>query len=156
MSCRRVRSRRRGAGRSATRWAFRPTFSPNLSILTAGQCKGSLLLEAANGTLDSLFKECRDEFEVVVVDSSPLLPVVDGRLIGRYADGAILTVVKDTSQVPQVMAARNIMGDYGIAILGCVVTGDSNDSYYDSYGSSLEVEGPLAKGITASRSMSAM
>lgn len=74
----------------------------------------------------------------MLVDSSPLLPVVDTRLVGQHTDGAILTIVKDTSQVPQVMAARKILDDYEIPVLGCVFTGDKNDGYYganSTYGS---------------------
>lgn len=136
--------------------AARQTDTPNLSILTAGKCKGTLLLEAANGTLEALFKECREEYELVVVDSSPLLPVVDGRLVGQFADGAILTVVKDTSKVPQIIAARKILDDYGIETFGCVVTGENNDSYYDAYQAMEETQGPIARGVSATRSMSAM
>lgn len=116
----------------------RQTDSPNLHLLTAGNCAGSLLLESANGTLEAFFNQCRTEYELVLVDSSPLLPVVDGRLIGQHTDGAILTIVKDTSQVPQVMAARKILDDYEIPVLGCVFTGDKNDGYYGpgyAYGS---------------------
>lgn len=116
----------------------RHTDSPNLHLLTAGNCAGSLLLESANGTLEAFFNQCRMEYELVLVDSSPLLPVVDTRLVGQHTDGAILTIVKDTSQVPQVMAARKILDDYEIPVLGCVFTGDKNDGYYganSTYGS---------------------
>ena len=134
----------------------RQTQSPNLSVLTAGNCPGSLLLEAANGTLDNLFKECRADYELVVVDSSPLLPVVDGRLVGQFTDGAIMSVIKDKSQISQVLAARTIMSDFGITVLGCVVSGENTSGYYNAYGSSKEIPGAVARGISASRSMSAM
>ena len=140
---------------------IRPTDSPNLFLLTAGNCAGSLLLESANGTLESLINQCRTEFEIVLVDSSPLLPVVDGRLIGQHTDGAILTIVKDTSQVPQVSAARKILNDYGIAVLGCVFTGDPTDGYYGgngtygSYGSSPGSSAPALEN-KQSRPTSAM
>lgn len=119
----------------------RQTDSPNLSLLTAGNTPGSLLLETANGTMEALFNHCRTEYEIVLVDSSPILPVVDGRLIGQHTDGAILTIVKDTSQIPQVVTTRRILEDYGIPVLGCVFTGDDSDGYdgvngtYGSYSS---------------------
>jgi len=134
----------------------RQTESPNLFLLTAGKIRGSLLQEAQNGTLEAFFKECRSEFEIVVVDSSPLLPVVDGRLVGQFADGAILTVAKDTSKVPQIVAARNIMTDYDISLLGCVVMGDNSDAYYNSYTDTTDPQGSISRGMMVSRSMSAM
>ena len=117
---------------------IRQTDLPNLGLLSAGNCMGSLLLESANGTLEALFNQCRTEYELVLVDSSPLLPVVDGRIVGQHTDGAILTIVKDRSQVPQIMAARKILDDYDISVLGCVFTGDKGDGYYgggSTYGS---------------------
>lgn len=132
------------------------THSPNLSVLTAGNCEGSLLLESANGMLENLIKECRAEYELVVIDSSPLLPVVDGRLVGQFTDGVIMSVIKDTSQVSQVLAARSILSDFGIAVLGCVVTGDNSGAYYNKYGAQDQITSAVSRGIASSRSISAM
>jgi Mrp family chromosome partitioning ATPase len=134
---------------------LRQVYSENLMLLTAGSVPGSLLNDSASGTLEALLKECHGEFEFVVIDTSPLLPVVDGRIIGQYTDGAILAVQKDSSQIPQIVSARNIMSEHGITVLGCVVSGQGVDSYYDSYGYSAEV-GPVTRGITASRSTSVL
>lgn len=111
----------------------RETSCANLNILTAGACPGSLLQDAANGTLKALLEEARKNYEIVIVDSSPLLPIMDGRLIGQYTDTAIMSVIKDVSQIPNLTDAREIMADYGIPVLGCVVTGDSGDCYYAGY-----------------------
>ena len=102
-----------------------------------------------------MFKRCRSEFELVIVDSCPLLPVVDGRVIGQYADGAILTVVKDVSQLGQVNAARDILNNYDINILGCVVSGEDSGGYYHNYGPNHD-RSVITKGVTSSRSTSAM
>jgi capsular exopolysaccharide synthesis family protein len=114
--------------------AVQTTDVPNLKILTAGGVNtGSLLQDSANGSLRALFVTARANFEIVVVDSAPLLPVVDGRMVGQHTDGAILSVIKDVSKVPQLMTTCNILDDYGIPALGCVVMGDSDDIYYSTY-----------------------
>ncbi|WP_373651379.1 polysaccharide biosynthesis tyrosine autokinase [Schlesneria sp. DSM 10557] len=129
---------------------------PNLSMLTAGNVPGSLLRESANGTLDDFFDKCRAEFEFVIVDSSPQIPVVDGRLVGQHTDGVILAVLKDRSQLGQVASARGILTDYGVNIFGCVVSGESNGGYYyNSYEAPPERR-IASTGIAASRSTSAM
>lgn len=117
--------------------------NPNLGILVAGTSPGSLLQDAASGALKTLFEQARTNYEIVIVDSPPLLPVMDGRLIGRFTDGAILSVIKDVSQVPNLTTVLSIMADYSIPVLGCVVTGDSGDTNY-GYGTymSLEQEKP--------------
>lgn len=114
--------------------AIHETNAPNLSLLTAGECPGSLLMESTNGVLASFFDRCRTEFELIVVDSSPLLPVVDGRLVGQHADGVIMTMMKDRSQEPQVIAARKILADYAIPVMGCVFTGGTTEGTYGGYG----------------------
>jgi polysaccharide biosynthesis transport protein len=135
--------------------AIKETESPNLTLLTAGENVGSLLRDSANGSLDALFKRCRTEYELVIVDSCPLLPVVDGRVIGQYADSAILTLVKDVSQLGQVNAARDILNNYDINILGCVVSGEDSGGYYHNYGPGKD-RTVISKGVTSSRSTSAM
>ncbi|MEI8016969.1 MAG: CpsD/CapB family tyrosine-protein kinase, partial [Schlesneria sp.] len=135
--------------------AVKETKNPNLTLLTAGENVGSLLRDSANGSLDALFKRCRTEYELVIVDSCPLLPVVDGRVIGQYADSAILTVVKDFSQLGQVNAAQEILNNYDINVLGCVVSGEDAGGYYHNYGPSAD-RSAIAKGITTSRSASAL
>ena len=135
--------------------AIKQTNSPNLTLLTAGENVGSLLRDSANGSLDSLFKRCRTEYELIVVDSCPLLPVVDGRVVGQYADSAILALVKDVSQLGQVNAARDILNNYDINVLGCVVSGEDSGGYYHNYGPSRD-RTIIAKGVTSSRSTSAM
>ena len=114
--------------------AVHETNSPNLSFLTAGDIPGSLLMESTNGVLAAFFDRCRTEFELIVIDSSPLLPVVDGRLVGQHADGVIMTMMKDRSQEPQVIAARKILADYSIPVLGCVFTGGTTEGTYGGYG----------------------
>lgn len=106
--------------------------SSNMSVLTAGGSIGSLLQDAANGSLRALFVQARANYEIVIVDSCPLLPVVDGRLIGQFTDGAILSAIKDVSKLPNMAAARAILNDYGVPVLGCVVTGSCTESYYVS------------------------
>jgi succinoglycan biosynthesis transport protein ExoP len=114
--------------------AVQSTELPNLRVLTAGSnLHGSLLQDASNGSLKALFANARANYEIVLVDSCPLLPVMDGRLVGQYTDGAVLSVIKDISNLPQITAACSIMLDYGIPTLGCVVMGDSQSQYYTNY-----------------------
>lgn len=118
--------------------------SPNMSVLTAGGLNGSLLQDAANGSLRALFVQARANYEIVIVDSCPLLPVVDGRLISQFTDGAILSAIKDVSKLPHMTAARSILNDYGVPVLGCVVTGNCAESYYVPNKKKVHVEPALA------------
>jgi len=84
----------------------------------------------ANGAVGSLFRELRDKFDFVIVDGSPLLPVADARFISTSVDGVILSVLRDTSRLPKVTAARKVLDAFNVRLLGAVVTGAAEDVYY--------------------------
>lgn len=63
-----------------------------LTVLPPGQMppNPSELLESSQ--MQALIKKLKERFEMVVIDSSPLLAVADAAVVARYADGAILVV----------------------------------------------------------------
>jgi capsular exopolysaccharide synthesis family protein len=126
--------------RTACEAAIQATRIPNLSFLAAGRCHAIGLAGLASFDLKSLFAELRDKYEFVVVDGSPILPVVDTRLIAQHVDTVVLSVLRDVSCVPQVRAAGELLRKFAIPILGVVVTGSRGDAYPGSYGGPYVVE----------------
>ncbi|MGC1275001.1 MAG: AAA family ATPase [Planctomycetaceae bacterium] len=112
--------------------AIHPTDHPNLSLIPAGSRISNLLNAAAQGILEEFFESVRPDYEFVVVDCSPVLPVVDTRLIGQFGDGIILSVLKDVSEAPKVAAARAILQSHGVSVMGTVVTGCSHEVYRET------------------------
>ena len=49
----------------------------NLSVLAAGKWDPNIVTKLSNGAVGTLFDELRGNFDYVVVDSCPLLPVAD-------------------------------------------------------------------------------
>ena len=49
----------------------------------------------------AFFEQARAAFDFVVVDSSPILPVIDGLLVSQYADTVVVSVRRDTSEAPK-------------------------------------------------------
>ena len=58
-----------------------PTDAENLSVITAGDSLPDLLGPLANGVTTAFFEKARAAFTFVVVDGSPILPVIDGLLV---------------------------------------------------------------------------
>jgi Mrp family chromosome partitioning ATPase len=81
--------------------------------------------------LKALFASLRAEFELVIVDACPILPVVDTRLIGQHVDAVLLSVLRDVSRTPKLRAACELLDLFGVPILGVVVTGSSEEVYSD-------------------------
>ena len=67
------------------------------------------------------------EYEFVVIDASPILPVADTRFLSQHVDSVILTVFRDVSQTPKVDAAREILEAFGVQIVESVVIGPSEN-----------------------------
>ena len=67
--------------------------------------------------------QLRQLYDLVIIDSPPVLPVPDALILGRWADGAVLAARYDISRFPQVERARRQLDSAGIAILGTVING---------------------------------
>lgn len=95
----------------------------NRDCILAGAGKKLNLAAAAHSLLPELFAEFRAQYDFVIVDTPPLLPIVDSRILGEQVDAAVLAVMKDRSRLPQVVAATEILKAHGTPLLGVVVSG---------------------------------
>jgi capsular exopolysaccharide synthesis family protein len=81
-----------------------------------------------------LIAQLRQLYDLVIIDSPPVLPVPDALVLGRWADGAVLAARYDISRFPQVERARRQLNSAGIAVLGTVINGMRHShSYYGRY-----------------------
>jgi polysaccharide biosynthesis transport protein len=119
----------------------------NLMALPAGNWNRAGLGGLTSESLGSVFRMLRDRFDMIVVDGSPILPVVDARIIAQHVDGVLLSVMRDVSCVPQVRAACDLLDQFGVPILGAVVAGRAEEHYH-SYGAITESPSPGGLGTT--------
>jgi polysaccharide biosynthesis transport protein len=113
--------------------AVQATTVPNLWVIPAGQCSNATIAALAQGhPLQTLFNRLRGQFDFVIVDSCPVLPVADALLIGQHVDGVVFSIMQDVSQLPKVQTAQEKLGHLNVVLLGAVVNGIKQDVY--SYG----------------------
>jgi len=107
-------------------------------FLAAGSVRDDLSRLLASDRLARLLESARESFDLVLVDSPPVLPVADALTIGQWVDGAILTVRHKVSRLPLVDRASRQLASVGITIIGAVVSGvrDRHAPYYGSQPSS--------------------
>jgi len=117
-------------GDSAFDSSDHPAPTENLFVLAAGRWSGDSLGVLSNGATQSLFETLRSQFDFVLVDGSPILPVADTRVISRHVDGVLLSILRDVSRGPKVLAACEILDAFGVRLLGAVMTGSATDAYY--------------------------
>jgi capsular exopolysaccharide synthesis family protein len=94
-----------------------------LSVVTAGSWDRQVLVALSNGTVGSVLEQLRTNFDFVIIDSSPLLPIVDTRLVCQHVDAVVLSVFRDVSQGSKVLAAQEMLDAFGVRSVEAVVTG---------------------------------
>jgi polysaccharide biosynthesis transport protein len=99
------------------------TGTENLSVLTAGCWDRFALAALANNSVASMFKELREDYEFVIVDTSPILPIADTRFVSQYVDSVVLCVFRDVSQAPRIRSACEMLEAFGVRSVEAVVTG---------------------------------
>jgi capsular exopolysaccharide synthesis family protein len=110
---------------------------PGLSLLAAGRCDTRALQGLAQGGLRQIFDQLKEQFDFIVIDSAPVLPVADSLQVGQHVDAVVFSVLREVSRTPAVYAAYHRMASLGIRMLGAIVNGAKTDSYgyaYYSYG----------------------
>jgi len=111
-----------------------PVQGGTFHLLPAGTPTPDASRVLQNRKLGVLVTQFRQIYDLVIIDSPPVLPVPDALILGRWADGAVLAVRYDTSRFPQVERARRQLDGAGICVLGTVINGMRNsDSYYGGY-----------------------
>lgn len=103
--------------------AIRPTHAEGLWVMTAGYCDADAMHALANDVLAPVFKELRDKYDFIIVDGAPVLGLSDSLILGQYCDGAVLSVLRDYSQVLKVYQATELLKGVGIRLIGAVVNG---------------------------------
>jgi succinoglycan biosynthesis transport protein ExoP len=106
-----------------------PVGADNLAVITAGRWDRQALASLSNGSVDALFRQLREDFDFVVVDTSPILPVADARFVSQYVDSVVLSVFRDVSEAPKIQAACDILAAFGAHCVEAVVTGPGNGLY---------------------------
>jgi polysaccharide biosynthesis transport protein len=101
----------------------------NLAVLTAGRWDRTALATLSNGAAAAMFKQLREDYDFVVVDTSPILPVADARFVSQHVDSVVLSVFRDISEVPKIEAACEILAAFGANNVEAVVTGPNENMY---------------------------
>lgn len=96
--------------------------SPALSVLPAGPVPlhPAELLESS--AMKRLLATLRMQFDLILIDTPPVLPVVDPGVLGALADGVLLVVRAGKTQRRTVAQAQRVLEQMKASVLGCVLT----------------------------------
>lgn len=108
---------------SPTDW-IRPTLLDHLDVLPAGTPPGNPTELLAHGAARKLVRALREEYDFVLLDTPALATASDAAVLGRHCDAALLVVRLNRTAREAVASALDQLGQSGVSVLGCVLTGD--------------------------------
>ncbi|MDT5024874.1 MAG: tyrosine-protein kinase, partial [Micromonosporaceae bacterium] len=124
------------AGQVSVDDVLQPWGQYDLHVLPSGFVppNPSELLGSRN--MAALLVHLRTEFDVILIDTPPLLPVTDAAVVATHADGAVLVTRSGKTAQARVRAALASLRAVDSRVLGCVlnrqrITGE--DYYYSTY-----------------------
>ncbi|MFI1076052.1 polysaccharide biosynthesis tyrosine autokinase [Streptomyces puniciscabiei] len=91
-----------------------------LTVLTSGPLPPNPTELLSCGRMAELLRELADTYDVVVVDSAPLLPVADTVGLAPLADGVLLVVRASKTGRDQIRNAAESLSRIGVRVLGAV------------------------------------
>jgi capsular exopolysaccharide synthesis family protein len=104
-----------------------PTAVSGLSLLPAGQWDDQAIRALAQGRGGEILAHLRQQYDFILIDSSPVLPVADALLLGQHVDGVLMSVLRQVSRLPAVYATAQRVESLGIRMLGAVLAGVKGD-----------------------------
>jgi len=101
----------------------RETEINGLYILPSGTGTVSIANLLYSNRTAELIQRLRQEFDMVLIDTPPMLYISDARVLGRLADGAILVVRAGRTTRDAAMGAKQRLVDDRIPVLGTILNG---------------------------------
>jgi capsular exopolysaccharide synthesis family protein len=120
-------------GSSTIADAVQPWGAAGLDILTAGTIPPNPNQLLASDTMRATLAELKKQYDFVVIDTSPLIPVTDPLWLVHETDGAIVVARNKKTKRPQLSKAMATLGSVGARVLGVVandVKGHERLTYY--------------------------
>lgn len=113
---------------------FRETTIPGLKILTGGPIPPNPAELVGSQRMKRLIEEASEQFDVVLIDTPPIIAVTDAAIIAQEVDGVILVMASGEVNKDYAMRAKAQLDKVGAKILGAVLNkADMKTSEYYYY-----------------------
>lgn len=115
--------------------AIKATSVPNLHFLPSGRLPRTSLGVLDPKRIGELITSLKSKYDVVLIDTPPLVGISDSSIIAKEADGAILVVQYRKYPRDMLIKARKMMETLGVTTIGAVLNNINvmRDDYYYYY-----------------------
>lgn len=94
---------------------------PHLDVLTAGEIVEHPSEVVDSSKLSTIWEYIRDEYDVVIIDTPPVLDVTDAVVLAEKSDGVMLVVKNEVTSPKDLIEAKKRLTQVGIPLLGSIV-----------------------------------
>ncbi|MFF2910895.1 CpsD/CapB family tyrosine-protein kinase [Paenibacillus sp. NPDC057934] len=109
---------------------------PNLSLITSGPLPPNPAEMMASNRMTTVLQEMRELFDIVIIDTPPLLAVTDAQIVASKSDGVIMVVSYGKVKREIAMKAKSGLDRVGAKMLGVVLNNvkrKASEGYYYYY-----------------------
>jgi tyrosine-protein kinase Etk/Wzc len=112
---------------------IKPTDIDNLSFITTGTIPPNPAEMLDSDQMRNLLAKFRNEYDMVVIDSPPIIAVTDSEILSNMVDGTLIVVSADTTEIDLMERAVELIKRENSQFLGTVLNNFSYKSGYGSY-----------------------
>jgi capsular exopolysaccharide synthesis family protein len=94
----------------------------NLDVILAGKMRGDSQEMLASRRMSALLDDVRQRYDVVIMDTPPVLPVADALVLGRLADTTLAVVHWEKTPRDALMNSIRLLRGSGASVMGVVMT----------------------------------
>ncbi|MCX7835356.1 MAG: polysaccharide biosynthesis tyrosine autokinase [bacterium] len=113
--------------------ALKPTELGNLEILTCGEIPPNPAEIIASDFFNDLIQKLRQMYDVIIIDSPPIIAVTDATILAKIADTVILVTHSGYIAKREVLRCVSILKSVGVKLTGVVLNGLDIKRVYGSY-----------------------
>jgi capsular exopolysaccharide synthesis family protein len=121
-------------GESTLKDALQPTFLPNLFVLTCGQRPKNPGEVVTSENFLKVVEMLKSGFDIVVLDTPPVIPVADPVSIASIVDGVYLVFRIRRGVKITASRAKESLAQVNARLLGVIVNGLDENPHYNDYG----------------------
>ncbi|MFM7471241.1 MAG: GumC family protein, partial [Nodosilinea sp.] len=105
--------------------------APGVDLLTAGTIPPNPVVMLEDGQLPALLDSLAGQYNVVIVDTSPINAVIDPLILSRYVDGLLMVARPKVVTYETASLARDKLKQAHCTVNGLIINGvPKSDSYY--------------------------
>ena len=116
----------------------RATAVPNVSVIPAGDGTDDSVELLHSPIFAALLRRLSRDFDVILIDTPPILHMADARILAGQSDGAILIFRAGVTTRDQAATARDLIDNDGVRLVGTILNDfdparEGQANYYSSY-----------------------